>query len=101
MPLLSPPPPAHSVPGDKRRLLVIVLAVTLVFAAAAIWTALRPGAYEQPGTGCVTVTIPSTTGGTLLHGCGTRARVMCRRAFAGHDRLSLLTRPPCRTAGLH
>jgi hypothetical protein len=86
--------------GDKRRLLVIVLVVSFVFAAAAAWTAVRPGAYGQPGAGCVTVTIPSATGGALLHRCGPRARVMCRLAFAHHDRLSLLTRPPCRAAGL-
>jgi hypothetical protein len=25
---------------------------------------------------------------------------MCKRAFAGHDKVSLLTRPQCRLAGL-
>jgi hypothetical protein len=100
MPLLSPPPPAHPVRGDQRRLLVIVIAVTLMVATALMWSALRAGAYGQARAGCVTVTIPSTTGGALLHGCGPRARVMCRRAFARHDRLAELTRPPCRAAGL-
>ena len=100
MPLLTPPPPALPVRGEKRRLLVLALAVALVLAAVAAWTAVHPDAYGQARAGCVTVTIPSTTGGALLHRCGPQARVMCRAAFAHHDRLSLLTRPPCRAAGL-
>jgi len=99
MPLLTPPP-AQPVRGDKRRALALALAVALVLAAVALWTAVRPDAYSQARPGCVTVTIPSATGGALLHRCGPRARAMCRAAFAHHDRLSLLTRPPCRAAGL-
>jgi len=100
MPLLAPPPPSQPVRGDKRRLVVIALAVALVFAAVALWSAARPGSYGQSRAGCVTVTIPSTTGGALLHQCGPGARALCRRAFRHHDRLALLIRPPCRDAGL-
>lgn len=100
MPLLIPPPPAHPVRGDKRRLLAAVLAVALAFAAVAVWVAVQPGVYGQARAGCVTVTIPSATGGAMLHSCGRRARLMCRAAFAGRDRLSLRTRQPCRAAGL-
>jgi len=100
MPLLLPPPPAQPVRGDKRRLVVTAIAVALFFAGVAAWSAVRPGAYGQSRAGCVTVTIPSSTGGALLHQCGTRARIMCRSAFRRHDRLSLLIRPPCREAGL-
>ena len=100
MPLLVPPPPAKPVRGDKRRLAVIGLAVALILAAVAAWSAVRPGSYGQSRAGCVTVTIPSSTGGALMHGCGDNARDMCRNAFASHDRLSLLIRPSCRNAGL-
>ena len=99
MPLLLPPP-AQPVRGDKRRLAVIGLAVALILAAVAAWSAVRPGSYGQSRAGCVTVTIPSSTGGALMHGCGDNARDMCRNAFASHDRLSLLIRPSCRNAGL-
>lgn len=100
MPLLIPPPPEHPVPGAKRRLVVLTLAIALVLAGVVAWTAVHPDAYGQARAGCVTVTIPSTTGGALLHRCGPGARIMCRAAFARHDRLSLLTRPPCRAAGM-
>jgi len=100
MPLLVPPPPAQPVRGDKRRLAVIGLAAALVLAGVAAWSAVRPGSYGQSRAGCVTVTIPSSTGGALLHQCGTRAQHMCRSAFGRRDRLSLLIRPSCRSAGL-
>jgi len=95
-----PPLPAQPVRGDKRRLVVTAIAVALVFAGVAAWSAIRPGAYGQSRAGCVTVTIPSSTGGALLHQCGAKARTTCRRAFHDHDRLSLLIRSPCREAGL-
>ena len=100
MPLLVPPSPTRPVHGEKRRLAVIGLAVALVLAGVAAWSAVRPGSYGESRAGCVTVTIPSSTGGALLHECGTRARHMCRSAFASRDRLSLLIRPSCRGAGL-
>jgi hypothetical protein len=100
MPLLQPAPPAQPVRGDKRRLVVTAIAVALIFAGVAAWTAVSPGAYGQSRAGCVTVTIPSSTGGALLHQCGGQARTMCRTAFRRHDRLSLLIRSPCREAGL-
>ena len=100
MPLLAPPPPSQPVRGDKRRLAVIAAVVALIFAGVAAWSSAHPGRYDQSRAGCVTVTIPSTTGGALLHQCGAGARQMCRSAFRHHDRLSLLIRPPCRQAGL-
>jgi len=100
MPLLVVSPPSAPVRGDKRRLVLAGLVIALVLAAVAAWSAIRPGGYGRPSPGCVTVTIPSSTGGAMLHECGPRARVMCRRAFVHEDRLSLLVRPPCRAASL-
>ena len=100
MPLLTPPPPRAHVRGDKRRLVVLAIAIALVFAGVAAWSAEHPDHYARPGTGCFSVTIPSSTGGALLHQCGARARVTCRSAFRHDDRLSVLIRPACRQAGL-
>jgi len=89
-----------SVRGEKRRLFVFVIATALVFAGLAAWSAVHQDRYGRSGSGCFAVTIPSSTGGALLHQCGTLARATCRGAFRRHDRLSLLLRPPCRAAGL-
>jgi hypothetical protein len=85
---------------DRRRVAVVVAAVVVLLAAVGIWAAVRPGAYGASRAGCVTVTVPSSTGGGLIHDCGAAARALCRQAFASTDRMSLLTRAQCRLAGL-
>ena len=81
-------------------LLMSLLAVVLVLGGVAVWTAVDPGRYASSGDGCVSVTIPNTMGGALLHACGEQARAMCRSAYAGSDRIASLTRPECDLAGL-
>jgi hypothetical protein len=100
MPFASTPRAEPVTSRDRRRLALIGAAVIVVIAAVAIWAAVRPGSYDGSRAGCVTVTMPSSTGGALIHDCGTSAKALCRRAFAAADRISLLTRPQCRLAGL-
>ncbi|MGO9280648.1 MAG: hypothetical protein ACLP3Q_24485 [Streptosporangiaceae bacterium] len=85
---------------EKRMLAAAAAVIVAVFAAVGIYAAVRPGSYGPSHDGCVTVQMPSSTGGALLHDCGAAARAMCRNAFANTDKLSLLTRPQCRLAGL-
>jgi len=84
----------------KRRLAWIGGIAAAVVIAGVIWAALSPGSYGGSRAGCVTVTVPSSTGGGLLHACGSDAKAMCRHAFARTDKISLLARPQCRRAGL-
>ena len=84
----------------KRRLAWAGGIVAAVVIAVVAWAALSPGSYGGSRAGCVTVTVPSSTGGGLLHACGGDAKAMCRHAFARTDKISLLTRPQCRLAGL-
>ena len=90
-------------PLSPRARLAILAAVTVIvvgLVGVAVWAALDPGRYASSGDGCVTLTIPSSTGGAVLHACGDQARIMCAAAFAGEDRIALLTRPQCEIAGL-
>jgi hypothetical protein len=81
--------------------MVIVGVVLLaVFAGVGIWAAVRPGSYGASRNGCVTVNVPSTTGGALLHGCGAKAQTMCRNAYAGQGIAVRLVRQQCRVAGI-
>jgi hypothetical protein len=100
MPFASTPPAEHVTGRDKRRVVAVVAAVLLALAAVAVWAAVRPGSYGVSNDGCITVTVPSSTGGGLLHQCGQSAKATCQRAYAGTDRLSALTRPQCRLAGI-
>jgi hypothetical protein len=101
MPFASQPAAEPATSRDKRRVLIVAAAVISVLAAVGIWAAVRPGAYGGSRAGCVTVTMPSSTGGALIHQCGAGARALCRHAFAGTDEVSRLTRPQCRLAGLY
>ena len=85
---------------DKRGLAIVGGLVLAVSAGVGIWTAVRPGPYGPSHDGCVTITAASSTGGALVHACGSSAVAMCRAAFSHDDKLSLLTRPQCRLAGL-
>jgi hypothetical protein len=100
MPFASTPPAEQVTGRDKRRIVAVVAAVLLVLAAVGVWAAVRPGSYGGSKNGCITVTVPSSTGGGLLHQCGQSARATCQRAYNGSDKLAALTRPQCRLAGI-
>lgn len=78
----------------------MVVALGLIVAAIAVWAVARPGSYGSSGNGCITVTMPSTTGGAQFHECGGKARTLCAHAYANTDKVSMLTRPQCKLAGL-
>jgi hypothetical protein len=100
MPFATQPRAEQATPRDKRRILIVVAALVVIVAAVSIWAAVRPGAYGSSGNGCVTVSMPSSTGGALIHDCGGAAKTLCKHAFTASDKISLLTRPQCRLAGL-
>jgi hypothetical protein len=85
---------------DRRGLAIVGGLVLVVSVGVGIWTSVRPGQYGPSRDGCVTVTAASSTGGAMVHACGASAVAMCQAAFGHDDRLSLLTRPQCRLAGL-
>jgi hypothetical protein len=85
---------------EKRGLAIAAAVVVAGLGGVGIWAAVSPGSYGQSRDGCVTVTAPSTTGGALVHECGTAAVALCRNAFSHDDKLSLLIRPQCRLAGI-
>jgi hypothetical protein len=94
------PKPEQLTSRDKRGIAIVAGLLLVIAAGVGIWTAVRPGTYGPSRDGCVTVTAASSTGGALVHACGSRAVAMCRTAFAHDDKLSLLTRAQCRLAGL-
>ncbi|HXB46171.1 MAG TPA: hypothetical protein VNW50_00310 [Streptosporangiaceae bacterium] len=100
MPFASQPAAEQATSRDKRRIVAVVGAILLLLAAVAVWAAVRPGTYGSSKDGCITVTMPSSTGGALIHQCGAGARSLCKRAYTGTDKESMLTRPQCRLAGI-
>jgi hypothetical protein len=100
MPFATQPRAEETTPQDKRRITIAVATLIVVVAAVSIWAALRPDAYGGSSNGCVTVTMPSSTGGALIHDCDGAAKTLCKHAFTATDKISLLTRPQCRLAGI-
>ena len=85
---------------DKRGIAIVAGVVLAAFVGLGVWAAISPGGYGRSHNGCVTVNAASSTGGGLMHACGSSAAAMCKAAFRHDDKLSLLTRPQCRLAGL-
>src|SRR5215472_11088896 len=100
MPFASTPPAEQVTGRDKRRIVAVVAAVLLVLAAVAVWAAVRPGSYGSSKNGCITVTVPSSTGGGQLPQSRQSAKTTCQSAYTGVDKLAALTRPQCRLAGI-
>ena len=97
----QPNPRGESLTPRQKRTFVVVGGLLLVLVAGvSAWAAVSPGSYGRSANGCVTVVEPSSTGGAVLHACGSDAQALCRRAFAQHSKLDLLTRPQCRLAGI-
>jgi len=90
----------HSPQRRRRSIAIIGLVVVVLVGGSALWAALSPGSYGRSQNGCVTASVPSTTGGGLVHACGARAKSLCQLSFQRNDQISLALRPQCRLAGL-
>ncbi len=87
-------------PRQKRIFAVVAVVVVVVFGGLAAWGMVAHDSYGASGHGCVSVTVPNSTGGAVLHYCGSRAQSFCQASFRSRDQVSLLARPQCVIAGL-
>lgn len=87
-------------PGARRGLLIACALVVFVLGGFGLWSALASDTDGASGHGCVSLNVPSSTGGALIHYCGGQARAFCDDAWARSDHISLLARPQCKLAGL-
>jgi hypothetical protein len=87
--------------GVGRRQARIIAAVAGVLAAAAVAILIIALAQGDPKSqpGCVTVTVPSSTGGATLHACGARAAALCRSQAGQRGPSGRAAAAECRRAG--
>jgi hypothetical protein len=85
---------------QKRIFTVAAVVVVVLFGGLAAWGATAHDTYGTSAHGCVSVTVPNSTGGAVLHYCGSRAQAFCQASFGSRDQVSLLARPQCVLAGL-
>ncbi|HVT66997.1 MAG TPA: hypothetical protein VHF26_04550, partial [Trebonia sp.] len=84
----------------RRVVWAVVAAVLAAGLAVGIWSAVAADPAATSANGCVSVNVPSTTGGGLLHHCGQDAVAFCRMAFTAANAVALAARPQCDLAGL-
>ena len=84
---------------QKRVFAIAGGLVILVLGGLGAWGAVAHDSYAGSGHGCVNLTVPSSTGGSTLHYCGSAARSFCQQAFRSQDPISLRARPGRRAAG--
>jgi hypothetical protein len=87
-------------PRQKRIFAIAAALVVAVFAGLIVWGVVAHDTYGASGHGCVNVTVPSSTGGSTLHYCGSQAKSFCQASFQSEDQVSLRARPQCVLAGL-
>jgi len=100
MPFASIPQAEPVTRRDRRIIWSIGAVIVAVLAGVGIWAAASPGSYGASRNGCITVNLPSTMGGSLVHACGSRAASLCSDAYAGAGVAPRLFRPQCRLAGI-
>ena len=87
-------------PRGKWIVGVISVSVLVIFAAIGVWSGLHRGSYDQSRNGCINLSVVSSTGGAVIHACGSKARTICKTAYAHTDSQSRLTRAQCKLAGI-
>src|SRR2546430_16955155 len=81
-------------PRQKRIFAVAAVLVVVLFGGLAAWGATAHDTYGSSGHGCVSVTVPNSTGGAVLHYCGSRAQALCQAPVRSPPPGSLPAPPP-------
>jgi hypothetical protein len=76
------------------------LAAALLACALAVGIAAATSGSGKTAPGCVSIGVASTTGGAMMHVCGTKARRLCRGEVAVAGDVARDLPRACRRAGL-
>jgi len=97
----SNPAGATPMPPRQKRLLIIICAIVAATAiGGGIYGAVSSDSLQTSSNGCISLNIPGSIGGQMLHECGSQAKTTCRVAYAHSDAVSLAERTACQQAGL-
>src|SRR5207247_9023553 len=81
-------------PRQKRIFAVAAVVVVVLFGGLAAWGATAHDTYGTSGHGCVSVTVPNSTGGAGLHYRGAQAHAVLPASFPSRGPVPPRARPP-------
>ena len=81
----------------QRWILVALLAIVI---GGAAWAVLASRGAPVSSAGCVSVVVPSSTGGGVLERCGAAARTWCASELVHPDAIAARVEAQCRLAGI-
>lgn len=87
-------------PRAKKTLLLACLFAVIVLGGIGAWGAVASDGFAGSANGCVSFNVASSMGGSIVHHCGSDARSFCQYSYTHSDRISLLARPQCASAGI-
>ncbi|HEX3959025.1 MAG TPA: hypothetical protein VHZ03_20745 [Trebonia sp.] len=86
-------------PRQKRILLIVCAAVAVAAIVGCVWGAFTHDEYATSANGCVNISSAGSTGGGLIHVCGTDAKSFCRTAYQSSTPHSRAVQAQCVDAG--
>jgi hypothetical protein len=84
---------------QSRALLAVAVSFVLALVGVILYASLHGDSYGDARHGCISIVVASSTGGALLHECGSAARELCRAEDGLNDAFARLVQPHCRRAG--
>jgi hypothetical protein len=81
---------------------MIIICAVIVAAGigGGIYGAVSSDSLQNSSNGCISLNIPGSIGGQMLHECGSQAKTTCHFAYAHSDSVSLAERTACGQASL-
>jgi hypothetical protein len=80
-------------------MLLAVAAVLVIAVAVVLFFTIFRGSSSEAERGCIKITVASSTGGALLHACGSDAGRWCRSVAGRQDAFARQVTERCRSAG--
>ena len=96
----SPEPVRTLSPRERRTALVLGALMLLTGAGVGAWELAKPGSGGNGGRLCVSIVVPSSTGGATLTYCGRPAKTWCAAESERPDALGTQAEAACRRKGL-
>ena len=85
--------------NERRGAMMLVSALAAAVVGVGVWAGVSTGGAPA-GAKCISLVVPSSTGGGNITRCGARARAWCETEATGTGQLATLALQACRAEGV-